>query len=305
MNIYAISWVMASHIDSHIKALFAQNSCLKINGFIFPIVKVDQLCGIKIYSYENFIYDSDAIYVDFSFGQSISASQKELLIKRGVNIIGINEWLNILADDTDVKNPILLDGIPLSDLKNIFIDNNTIALIEPISRQLLIKLLLNFHNLDMRLLHEIKVQTYENFIYESVFQLASDISGGDIRIFNYTNDDFISDTSRVCFGLCEFRNFSIYKNKNLIYTINGRDAGSSINSITFTTSNDLCSNMTAIDSDNFYVVIFLNRGLLDVKNSLLWLMGFKPKFFDFKFHQISSKINDAYLVCRISNSYIY
>jgi hypothetical protein len=305
MNIYAISWVMASHIDSHVKALFSQNSHLTIKGFVFPTVKVPKLYGVPIYSYDNFIFDTSAVYVDFSFDQNIDNPQKNLLIEKGVHLIGINEWLNLLASESHCEHPFLLDGLQLTEIKNIFIDKNLLSLIEPISRQLLTKLLLNFRSLELRSLHQLNVQTYESFIYESASKIASTIFGGDIQVFNYTSDDFISDISKVCFGLEEFRTLRIYQNQNLQYSINGRDKGSSNTTIAFTSSNDLSINIKSIDSDNFYVVILLNRGLLDIQNSLDFLTKFDPLFFDIKFYQISSKINDAYLVCQFSNNYIY
>ena len=300
MKIYAISWVMASYLDSYIKQIFACNPFLSIQAFVFPSVKVPSLENIPITTFSNLQFDPDAFYVDFSFDQILSDEAKSWSKINSIKIYTLQEWLFLIAKESSGSKSVLIGTNNIRDFQQVTLPEALLNLIEPYSRHTLKNLFQSFHCLDFRSLHYRDVQTPEGFLRECIENMAVNSDAGIIKVHSFLSDEFVIDLSKIYFSIIEIQKLEIFKDHELIYSIDGRTHNSSIFTVIFINSSSLIFDHFKNLQGQVQFIIHLDNGLFDLVYVMAILADLRTQHSTIKFNQISSKISDSYLLCNFS-----
>jgi hypothetical protein len=297
MKIYAISWVMASYIDSYIKQIFSCNPCLSIQAFVFPSVKVPSLENIPISTFSTLQVDPDAFYVDFSFDQTLSDEATSWSNINSIKIYSLQEWLFLIAKNSVGSSSILIGSNNIRDFQEVIVSESLLNLIEPYTRYDLKNLLQSFHSLDFRSLHYKDVQTPEGFLRKSIENIAENLDAGIVKVYSYWNDEIFIDLAKIYFSIIEIEELHIFKYDNLIYSVCGRACKSSPSSVIFINSSIFTLEHLSNMQGQIYLIILLDNGLFDLESVLTSLAKIHTKQRLIMFNNISSKISDSFLVC--------
>jgi len=297
MKIYAISWVMASYIDSYIKQIFADNSFLFIQAFVFPSAKVNSLENIPIATFSSLQVDPNAYYVDFSFNQILSDEAKLWANINSVKIFSLQEWLFSLAEVSICTKPVLIGSHNIRDFQEVRISEDLLNLIEPHSRHNLKNILQSFYNLDFRSLHYRDVQTPEGFLRESIEDIAVNSTAGVIKVHSFLSDEFVIDLSKIYFSIIEIQKLDIYRNYELVYSIDGRTQNPTAAIAIFINASSLTADHLAHLKGRVHLIVHLDNGIFDLCSVMIIVAGLRTLHSVVKFKQISSRVIDSYLLC--------
>ena len=282
---------MASHIDSHVKQIFASNPSLVINYFVFPEVKV------PICDFSSLPVDADAYYVDFSFDQCLSHDAEVWSKVNRIRIFSLVEWLRLISKQSDDVAPIKLDTVNLAELQQISVSEELLTLIEPFSRKELKSVLSSWMDLDLRSLHYRDVQTPEGFFRETIANIAEQSDAANIQFYSYLADSIVIALAKTYFSLVEMHTLEIYSGTELIYSIAGRGKGGSSVAVIFAKASNLAQVYSNKLPTHWHLVITLDNGLLDLNAALTFLSQLNNRKILVKFKQISSRVMDSFLVC--------
>jgi len=300
MKIYAIQWVMSSYIDSHLKELFANNSQLKILGFIFPEVKIPQLYDAPIYDISTAPIDNEAIYVDFSFTQMLDSTTTHWSLNSDIKIYSIREFMTLLYSLSKVPNQAYyINGTSLYSIRNVSFSSELLVNIEILSLRKLLNILNIYQNLDFRSLHKIvEIQTIEGFVLNIIKDFNRKIIGGIINVYLNGFDIVAAQLSKVHFAFREIQKLNIYLEGENIYEITGRDQNPRLVSVNFVSASKILEIEKTL-SPEAYILVHLEDGLLDMESILLWIHKLKYQVKKIEFVQVSSKLSDAFLSCQL------
>jgi hypothetical protein len=300
MNIYAISWVMSSYVDSYVKALFAQNSGLKLKAFIFPQVKVPMLEGVKIYTPHTAPIDPTGIYVDFSIDQKLSSDMLSWSKLHGISIISLQEWLALLCRQSEVGPALEFERYALHVLQKVHVPEEVIAVVEPQSRKLFRETLQRWQQLDLRALHNVSACTSEGFLLSTIEKITLELTAGIVDVYSFGEDPIFVQLSKVHFSLREMNLLRVMDNGKAVGCLKGRSDDCLRASVHFTCSSRLLDCNSDMQSQAF-VVVHLERGLIDAEKALNWALQIPHTWRKIEFAQISSRLGDAFLICRFEN----
>ena len=302
MKIYAISWVMTSHIDSYVKQIFAFNPILSIQAFVFPSVKVPSLENTPISSFSNLKYEPDAFYVDFSFHQTLSDEAKTWASKYSIKIYALQEWLFFIAKESFGPKSVFIGTHNIRDFKEFTVSESLMNLIEPRSRCTLKNVLQSFRNLDFRSLHYGDVQTPEGFLRESIENIAESIDSGIVKFCSFCDDEIVIDLAKTYFSIIEIHKLELFKFNELVYSVDGRTHNSSTSTVIVINGSSSIYDCLKNLQGQVYLIVHLDNGLFDLPVVMTTLADLPTLHKVIKFNQISSRVSDAYLVC---NFYIF
>lgn len=300
MNIYAVSWTMSSYLDFHVKALLAQNPELRILGFIFPEIRVPTLEGVPIYDFSNMPVSPDSVYVDFSFAQVLSEQAKQWSQENAIPILSLSAWLNSIAVRSErVEPPVRLDGIPLNFIRDVSIPLNLIEQVNAPSRQVLHEILNAYNTLDFRAIHaKVEAVTIEGYVQSVIQDFNKCMRGGCIEVYSLGFDEIAVQLSKVHFSFREMQHLRIHGDDNFIYELAGRQKNAERVSVHFAKSSYLIAAEPNFEKEA-YLLIQLERGLIDAENILRWLQALGGSLQSMTFAQLSSRLSDAFIVCHI------
>lgn len=300
MKIYAVSWVMASYVDSHLKKLFAENPELKISGFIFPVAKVSDLAGIPVYDASTAPIDPEAVYVDFSFRQELDPAAQLWSHEAGLKIYSIRDFLDLLYSfSNSSRHSLLLEGIPLRLIRDVRVSSEQLKIVSIPSIYHLIKVLNAYRDLNFRSLHRIsEVQTLEGYALKIIQDFNQNIRGGVIAVYVMGFDNVAAQLSKIHFSLREMKQLTIKTEGKDIYQLAGRDKNFGNVSVHFLSSARIFDVEEDLEDESF-LLIRLDDGLLNIESTLRWIQNLKYSVKKIEFAQISSRLSDAFISCQL------